>query len=169
MSQGWQHDVVRALYEAIVGQGLSLRDTYLLLDPRSSGRVTAATFKQACQDCGADVEITTAQAAELLHEIDSSSTVGVRRSTSGVDLKRFIERMHTVYVSATGGHPLCDDLTPDQAHWVRPLLHRIGRAIAGGASVVDVFEQFDTGHGAPQASLSALFQQRELGCLTSQE
>eukprot|EP01043_Picozoa_sp_COSAG02_P054231 COSAG02_NODE_6109_length_3791_cov_241.041441_1_plen_102_part_10 len=33
------------------------------------------------------------------------ATVGVRRSTSGVDLKRFIERMHTVYVSATGGHP----------------------------------------------------------------
>ena len=129
---------------------MALHDTYALLDPRSSGYVTAATFKQACQDCGADVEITTAQAAELLHEIDSSSTAGERRSTSRVDLKKFIERLHTVYVSATGGHPLCDGLTPDQAQWVPPLLRRIGRAIAGGASVVDVFEQFDTGRGEPK-------------------
>ena len=142
---GWQHDVVRVLYEGIVRQDLPLRDTYALLDPHNSGRVTAAAFKQACQDCDAAIEITSAQAAELLNEIDSSSTMGVRRSASGgVDLKKFIERLHTVYVSATGGHPLCDDLTPEQARWVRPLLRRIGRAIAGGASVVDVFEQFDT-------------------------
>lgn len=157
MIQGWQHDVVRAFYEAIVKQDLPLGDTYALLDPHSSGCVTAAAFKQACEDCGAGIEITAAQAAELLREIASSSTAGLRRSTSGgIDLKKFIERLHVVYVSGTGGHPLCDTLEADQIRWVRPLLHRIGRAIAGGASVVDVFEQFDTGRGTCQAFLSPM-------------
>jgi len=141
----------------MVGQQLPLRDAYALLDPHNSGRVTAAAFRQACQDCDAGIEITVAQAAELLHEIDSSSTLGVRRSASGgVDLKKFIERLHVVYVSGTGGHPLCDTLQADQVRWVRPILHRIGRAIAGGASVVDVFEQFDdTGRGKPNHSFTA--------------
>ena len=141
---GWQHDVVRELYEALVRQGLPLRDTFALFDPHGNGKVTAAAFQRACRDCG-DVEITTAQAAELLHEIDSTSDVGVRRSASGgVDLKKFIERLQWVYISGTGEHPLFDSLEPDQAGWVRTLLHRVGRAIAGGASAVDVFEQFDT-------------------------
>lgn len=81
--------------------------------------------------------------------------MGVRRSASGgVDLKKFIERLHTVYISGTGEHPLCASLEPDQARWVPPLLSRIARAIAStSTTVVDLFEEIDTGHGTSRLCL----------------
>ena len=43
---GWQHDVVRELYEALVAQSLPLRETFELFDPHSSGKVTGSGFRE---------------------------------------------------------------------------------------------------------------------------
>jgi hypothetical protein len=43
---GWQNDVVRELYEALVAQSLPLRETFELFDPHSSGKVTGSGFRE---------------------------------------------------------------------------------------------------------------------------
>jgi diadenosine tetraphosphatase ApaH/serine/threonine PP2A family protein phosphatase len=130
---GWQTEVVKELYEAVLRSDLSLTETIAFFDHDGDGRVTFEEFVAICDEC--ELGITPHQAKQLLREIAHSS------DGRGVDIADFIERFQVLYVGSSG-HSLLDTVTEP---WARELIAKVGRAIVGGGeSAIDVFTQFDT-------------------------
>ena len=130
---GWQAEVVRQLYEAVLREDLSLRETLAFFDKDGNGRVSFEDFMSVCEEC--DLGLTVQQARDLLRSMPHSA------EDDTIAVAEFIERFHIAFVGPAGVDSLMEAAEP----WIRELVSKVGRTIVGGGlSAVDIFHEFDS-------------------------
>jgi protein phosphatase len=131
---GWQAEVVRELYEAVLRADLSLRNTLALFDSDGDGTVSTSEFAAVCEECR--LGISAQQARQLLRAITADDGSG------RLDVGRFLERFQVLYVESRGLERA--SVHERAAPWAEDLLRRIGHSIVhSGATAVETFQKYD--------------------------
>mmetsp|Transcript_4543 Transcript_4543/g.10913 ORF Transcript_4543/g.10913 Transcript_4543/m.10913 type:complete len:919 (+) Transcript_4543:74-2830(+) len=125
MENGWDTQIVKNVYEALLSKDLTLKELTALFDQDGDGLVSPQEFKQALISSGVGLPET--QINALLRAID-------RDASGKLEVNKFLDRFQVVYSSAGG------EVIPEK---IAKNLHIIGRHLVGTRDRGEVFKSMD--------------------------